>query len=70
MLVVTKHIDITNQRFGRLVAIEREGGYQIRGSVWHFRCDCGCDVSRWLHSIRNAIRLGREPKCSKDCPAG
>lgn len=36
---MSKHIDISGQRFGRLVAISRD---RVRmGSYWLFKCDCG-----------------------------
>lgn len=33
-------IDLTGQRFGRLVVIER-AGVDRRSSTWRCRCDCG-----------------------------
>lgn len=39
--------DITNQRFGRLVALYPTDKRNHRSIVWHCRCDCGneCDIS-------------------------
>ena len=52
--------DITGQRFGRLVAIERLGFVRIGApekqqtkTIWRFRCDCGNEVVR---KSANAIR--------------
>jgi hypothetical protein len=42
--------DITGQRFGRLVAIERLG--RIEGiTLWQFACDCGAYPIRRLQSV-------------------
>lgn len=37
---MTKAIDLTGQRFGRLVAIERVGTCKA-GALWLCKCDCG-----------------------------
>jgi len=44
-----KKIDLTGQRFGRLIAIERVKAppfYSDRHSWWKFRCDCGQEIIR------------------------
>lgn len=39
---MSKPKDITDQRFGRLVAIVRLADKDCRGSfLWAFKCDCG-----------------------------
>lgn len=52
-------VDLTGQRFGRLVVLSRVVGVtQDRYAVWHCRCDCGnfCDVSsgRLVHGITSS----------------
>ena len=37
---MSKLIDITNQRFGQLVALQRVGSNK-QGATWRCRCDCG-----------------------------
>jgi len=53
------HVDITNERFGRLVAIEKVGR-----STWLMHCDCGNDVilrySRLLYGQRSCGCLRKE----------
>lgn len=36
-----KHIDLTNQRFGQLVVIERAENTSRGSTTWRCRCDCG-----------------------------
>lgn len=38
--MANKAIDITGQRFGRLVALKDVGSYRA-SRLWEFRCDCG-----------------------------
>ena len=38
----TRHIhDLTNQRFGKLVALYPTAKRLRRSTIWHCRCDCG-----------------------------
>ncbi len=39
-----KLIDRTGQRFGRLVALERNGANVLKKALWRCRCDCGTEV--------------------------
>ena len=36
--------DLTGQRFGRLVVIERVGSDNQKRATWLCRCDCGCET--------------------------
>lgn len=54
-----KALDVTGQRFGRLVAIERDRSSGGRHTKWLFRCDCGAHVSIFL----DAVRSGRTTSC-------
>jgi len=47
-------IDVTGERYGRLVAVERLG---IKGqrSPWRFRCDCGAEPIYPLERVRQGI---------------
>ena len=60
---MSKLIDITGRRYGRLVVIERAGSYyspSYRSSpLWRCRCDCGaeCVVSG------DSLRSGRTRSC-------
>lgn len=47
-----KPIDITGQRFGKLVAIRRIGSNSERHSLWEFRCDCGNICTKSLHEVK------------------
>lgn len=38
---MSKAIDLTGQRFGRLTAVERVGTAKNRQSLWKCKCDCG-----------------------------
>lgn len=44
-------LDLTNQRFGRLIALKLE--YRKNGqSYWRCKCDCGNEVVVWLGNLR------------------
>ena len=50
---MSKRIDITNQRFGKLVAI-RPVGHNARGEgLWLCRCDCGNTIEVVTYSLRS-----------------
>lgn len=53
-----KYIDITNQRFGRLVA-HRLVENDKRGAFWYCTCDCGGDTT----VNGNILRSGRTLSC-------
>lgn len=43
-----KFIDLTGQRFGRLIVIKRAENVKSRHIIWLCRCDCGKEVkTRW-----------------------
>lgn len=63
-------IDITGQRFGRLVAV-RTDGYYRKQIKWLFQCDCGGQISRISYDVRSGgvascgcarARCGEEPR--------
>ena len=41
---MTAPIDVTGQRFGHLVAVERAGKDRCGSWMWLCRCDCGAEV--------------------------
>lgn len=57
-----KLVDLTGQRFGRLVVVERAPN---RGThvVWRCSCDCGGSHEVRSHSLRNAARPTRSCGC-------
>lgn len=53
-----RFLDISGQKYGRLVAIRRDG--HLRGSTaWICRCDCGAVV----RATTNALRSGNTKSC-------
>jgi hypothetical protein len=50
---MNKHIDITGQRYGRLVALKRVASRKGYGTLWLFRCDCGIEKEMPLGSVRS-----------------
>lgn len=46
-------IDLTGQRFGRLVAIEPVGKSNSHGVLWRCKCDCGKEVDTRANYLRN-----------------
>ena len=45
-------IDITEERFGRLVAIQRVGKDKRNNALWRCKCDCGNEVIRATAELR------------------
>src|SRR5699024_7767842 len=39
--MVKKTIDLTGQKFGRLVVVDREGSNKHKKAIWLCRCECG-----------------------------
>ncbi len=54
-----KLIDLTGQRFGRLVVIERAKNGKNRGARWICRCDCGNIKTIYGYNLRSG--------CSRSC---
>jgi len=48
-------IDITGQRFGRLVAIEYVGKALPYHRLWRCRCDCGNEVIAYQNNLRRGL---------------
>ena len=63
MGVVAKALDITNMRFGSLVAIADTGKTYKGQRVWEFQCDCGAIVEKVASRVKSGVS-----SCSKDCP--
>lgn len=63
-----KLVDITGQRFGRLIAIERTNivSNSSKTRLWLFRCDCGIETYRLATSVRQAKKNGLNPSCGCD----
>lgn len=52
---MSKIIDITGQRFGSLVALEKDNSRHSSNTYWWFQCDCGKKVSILGKNVRNGI---------------
>ena len=52
---MTRMIDLTGQRFGRLVALRREGTAASGNAKWLCQCDCGNQVSVNGYNLRHGI---------------
>lgn len=54
-----RKVDITGQRFGRLIVLEDAGRDPHSRVIWHCRCDCGtCTIVR-----SNNLRTGAVRSC-------
>ena len=51
-MIVRKRLDVTGQRFGRLVALERVGARNYM-SIWRCVCDCGSETNVAIGHLRN-----------------
>lgn len=54
-----KALDLTGERFGRLVALERRVGSRKQAAAWLCRCDCGSE--KWV--ITELLRSGKTQSC-------
>lgn len=52
-------LDLTGQRFGKLVAVELTGERRQRSPEWLCRCDCGGEIL----VISNSLRSGETKSC-------
>ena len=50
---MSKFIDLTSKRFGRLVVIEKTDHKSNRSVVWRCKCDCGNETLVRNDSLRN-----------------
>ena len=57
---MTRAIDITGVRFGKLVAIKRDGSTKHKQQLWLLHCDCGGAT----HAAVGELRAGRRKACS------
>jgi hypothetical protein len=51
-------LDITGQRFGRLVAIRPTAQRQSKCVVWEFKCDCGNTCFKGVNNVRTGNSVG------------
>lgn len=56
-------LDLTGQRFGRLLVVERAGSVPASGGkatvvLWRVRCDCGTEKVMWSSAVRAAHGCG------------
>lgn len=49
---MSRLIDLTGQRFGRLVVKERRGSDSYKSSLWLCKCDCGNECLVASHNLR------------------
>lgn len=57
-----KMIDLTNQRFGKLLVLERDYNYPHKGTYWKCKCDCGNYIT-----VRKDQLTKTNPKTSCGC---
>lgn len=48
--------DLTNQRFGKLVVIERKGSDSKGQALWLVRCDCGTEKIVRGHDLKGGVK--------------
>lgn len=55
---MAKALDLTGQRFGRLVAAYSLGRHpKFTSAVWHCRCDCGGTVNTMTQNLRTGATM-------------
>lgn len=52
-----KALDLTGQRYGRLVALTDTGRLALRNHIWKFKCDCGNEIERASGEVRRGTTL-------------
>lgn len=50
-------VDITGQRFGKLVALYPTGESNNNRAIWHCKCDCGNECDAIGHLLRNGHKI-------------
>lgn len=63
---MTRKIDLTGRRFGRLVVIREFGRDALRQITWLCRCDCGTECAVSGGELRRK-RLGRSSPGTRSC---
>lgn len=65
-------LDVTGERYGKLVALTRCSEMTDQGAVWVFACDCGRVSSARLKDVRygNTLSCGclKNPRAGHDSP--
>lgn len=56
---IHRYRDLSNMRFGRLVALRFVGVCSSGGAVWRVRCDCGCEFDAPAQNLTH----GRTRSC-------
>lgn len=54
-----KHLDLSGQKFGKLLALSYTG---TKGK-WLMRCDCGVEKTFFAHRISYLMRIDKVPNC-------
>jgi len=63
-MIYHKTKDVTNRRYGKLLAIEYTGKVDGQyNTIWLWRCDCGNEFERSRRNVLGAAKLGRVPSC-------
>ena len=52
----SREADITGQRFGMLIAVERVGKPNARLTKWRYKCDCGQEIITTMRSVSDGSR--------------
>lgn len=52
-----KFIDLTGQRFGKLVVIKRDGSDKSKHSTWLCQCDCGNTIIYTCNNLKRGSRI-------------
>lgn len=60
---MAKLIDLTGQRFGKLLVLERDLNYPKKGTYWKCQCDCGNIIS----ARKDQLTRTKYPKRSCGC---
>ena len=59
---------MTGKRVGRLTVTER-GPNKGGKATWWCECDCGNRVLRTGYHLRQSLKVGDRPRCSRECAA-
>lgn len=50
-----KYIDLTGQKFGRLIVIKRDGNNKKREALWLCKCECGKFTKTRTYSLKSGV---------------
>jgi hypothetical protein len=62
---ITSNKDITNERFGKLIAIKPTNERNRKSILWECKCDCGNIIKRSIGDLNSGKKSGANQSCNE-----